>query len=435
MPAILDEAGNTWHKEEDQQQRMMEGADGSHLCIPFQCKLCWYHNLEERDPVPGRDDVYLTCICQANIDTMLGKSPLTIGAHRRQSLNTIDTALTFRKLPAYHLRGPFLMDNPVGMSLAVDILLKSLIAKGRLVDHVQFATLRKLRSMYTKNWESSFAGIKEGAAFANGKYRVRQTSCPAQSEWFHDFLRGLEYRMGCQSDLNHGLLIGAIFHLLGLMKANAEEAEEFGLELDANKLWKVGAYVCVLMAAPLWGHECFYLELVGIRKHLGKEKQGEVPLGLDKSIILTEEMCSNLPHVTICLLGKFKGETGANHHTMAVANSTVLGLEPQWWLEKLIDVCKAEERTYGPTFATSSGKLALSMDYNSVFCQYLKLVQDGTDLIPEDQEVDTCFSTNRMPQKTSVTRLKQVGIGDEFIGRVNRWRSQDQRRGNSSNKG
>jgi hypothetical protein len=310
--------------------------------------------------VPGRDDIYLTCIRQANIDAMLGKSPLTIGAHRWQSLNAIDTALTFGKLPAYHLHGPFPMDNLVGMSLVVDNLLKSLIAKGKLVNHVQFATLRKLRSTYTKNWESSPARIKEGAAFANGKYWVRQTSRPAQSEWFHDFLCGLEYQMSCQSDPNHGLLMGAIVHLLGLMKANAEEEEELGLELDTNELWKVGAYDSVLTAASLRGHEGFYLELAGIRKHLAKEKWGEVLLELDKSTILTEEMSSNLPHVTICLLGKFKGETRTNHYMIAVANSTVLGLEPQWWLEKLVDVCKAEGRTHGPAFATSSNKLALS---------------------------------------------------------------------------
>jgi hypothetical protein len=90
MPAILDKAGNTWHKEEDWQQRMMEGVDGSHLCIPFQCELCWYCNLEGRDPLPGLDDVYLTCIRQTNIDAMLDKSLLTIGAHRWQSFNAID---------------------------------------------------------------------------------------------------------------------------------------------------------------------------------------------------------------------------------------------------------------------------------------------------------------------------------------------------------
>ncbi len=98
------------------------------------------------------------------------------------------------------------------MSLAVDILVKSLVAKGRILNHVQVLLLRKMRSNYTKNWELSPSGVKEGAAFANGKYRVRQTSCPAQLEWFHEFLQGLEYRMGCQSTPNHGLLMGAIVH-------------------------------------------------------------------------------------------------------------------------------------------------------------------------------------------------------------------------------
>ena len=34
--------------------------------------------------------------------------------------------------------------------------------------------------------------------------------------------------------------MGAIIHLY------AEEAEEFGLELDANELWKIWAYICIL---------------------------------------------------------------------------------------------------------------------------------------------------------------------------------------------
>jgi hypothetical protein len=54
---------------------------------------------------------------------------------------------------------------------------------------------------------------------------------------------------------------------------------------------------------------------------------GVVLLVLDKSAILTEEMCRNLPHVTICLLGQFKGKTGTNHHMIALANNTVSGLE------------------------------------------------------------------------------------------------------------
>jgi len=78
MPGILDESGNAWHKEEERRRQMMEGVEILHLCIPFQCKLCWFRNIKGRDHVPGRDDISMTCIRQANLDAMLGKSPLTI---------------------------------------------------------------------------------------------------------------------------------------------------------------------------------------------------------------------------------------------------------------------------------------------------------------------------------------------------------------------
>ncbi len=149
---------------------MMEGVEGSHLCIPFQCKLCWYQNIKGRDPTPGKNDIYITCIRQVNLDAMFGKSPLTIRAHRRETLALLKNAITIGKTPACHPRGPFPMCDQSGMSLAVDILLKSLVAKGRILDHVQFSTLWKMRLTYTKNWESSPAGVKEGAAFANRKY-------------------------------------------------------------------------------------------------------------------------------------------------------------------------------------------------------------------------------------------------------------------------
>ncbi len=149
---------------------MMKGVKGSHHCIPFQCKLCWYRNIEGRDPTPGRDNLYITCIRQANLDAMLGKSPLTIRAYRRETLTSLKNARHIGKTPAYHPKGPFLVVDEVGMSLAVDMLFKLLQAKGRILDHVQFATLKKMRRMYTKNYECLLAGVKEGAAFANWKY-------------------------------------------------------------------------------------------------------------------------------------------------------------------------------------------------------------------------------------------------------------------------
>ena len=126
---------------------------------------------------------------------MLGKSALTIANHARESWAAVKNAALINKTPSYHQRGPFLLADTVGMGLVVDMQLKSITAKGRIREHVQFATLRRLRARYTKNWESSPLGVAEGSSFSRGAGRVRPTSCPSQSEWFYDFLRGMEYRM------------------------------------------------------------------------------------------------------------------------------------------------------------------------------------------------------------------------------------------------
>jgi hypothetical protein len=221
------------------------------------------------------------------------------------------------------------------------------------------------------------------------------------------------------------LLVGTIVHLLALIDEDAKEAEHLGLKTDANKLWKLGAYVCVLTAASLCGHEGFYLDLAGMHKHLHKGRFGDVPVGINKSTVLTEEVCRKLPHVTICLLGKFKGETSVDHHLITVANETSSSLQPRWWMEKLVEVCKYEGRFEGPAFATPDGLLTSSLDYDAVFWKYLKIVQEETDLIPGDHDVDLYYSTFCMPRKTSTTRIEQAGFGHQFFDQMNRWRTQE----------
>jgi hypothetical protein len=135
-------------------------------------------NLEGRDPITEVDDVFQACIKRANLDSMLGKSPLTIANHARETRTVIKNAAIINKTPSYYLQGPFPLGDPVGMGLAVDMELKSLMAKGRIHDHVQFSTLRRLRETHTKNWESSPLGVAEGASFVKGLGRIRPTSCP-----------------------------------------------------------------------------------------------------------------------------------------------------------------------------------------------------------------------------------------------------------------
>jgi hypothetical protein len=126
------------------------------------------------------------------------------------------------------------------------------------------------------------------------------------------------------------------------------------------------------------------------------------------------------PPCVVCLLGKFKGKTGIDHHLITIANETVSGLQPCWWIEKLVSVCEQEGRVKGPAFATPDGELALSVDYDSMFQRYLLRVQEETSFIPEDKEVETHYSTNRTLRKTAVTHLERAGFGDKFINRMNR---------------
>ncbi len=148
------------------------GVEGAHLCVPFQCEVCWMRNLEERDPRGSTDECFMACIRHTNLDAMAGKSPLAIVAHLREAMTVVNNAVLINKTPSYNPRGPFPMTDSIGMGLAVDMLLKSLVAKGRIEQHVHYFTVRRLRSTYTKNWESLPIGVAEGASFAKGLGRI-----------------------------------------------------------------------------------------------------------------------------------------------------------------------------------------------------------------------------------------------------------------------
>ena len=101
--AIEDELGNPWHKEAERRKRLSHGVDGAHMCIPFQCVICWMRNLEGRDPSIEVDDVFRACIKRANLDSMLGNSPLTIANHVRETRTVIKNAMMINKTPSYFL--------------------------------------------------------------------------------------------------------------------------------------------------------------------------------------------------------------------------------------------------------------------------------------------------------------------------------------------
>ena len=278
--------------------------------------------MEYQSPTLG-DEAFVMALRRANLDAMAGKARGTINDHRLRTMELVRNAERINKTPTLEPRGPFPLKDLVGMGLAVDITQKSLVAKGKNEAVVQAETLRKLRSTYTKNWQSSPRGVAESGAFIKGTGRVRPKSCPTESEWYQDNWRGVQSKMGFKSKANHAITMSAMVAAIGYVKRDAMAADTL---VEANYLWKFGAFLTVFIAASLRGYEGFYTDLAGLRGQQEKGRHRTVPHPLTKNTILTEEQCLDLPHIAIVLRGKFTGEHTIDQHAVNIANTTSSGL-------------------------------------------------------------------------------------------------------------
>ena len=416
-----DQEGNIWFNNGKRIREMTAavGAAGVHAIQPFQCPTCWVRNLEHRDPGAG-DAAYVRTIRRAILDGINGVSRATIAQHRGRVKEVVRNAERINKTPSLHPRGPMPLGDPLGMGVAVDILQKSVHARGAHEKYVQVETLRQVRSTHTKNYESSPVGVKEGGAFSRGAGVVRPTSCPTQSDWYRQFWSGVEKRMGWLSKANHALKVGAMLDVINRMWRDAEASED---EEEKGHLWKVGAYLTLCTVGGLRGHEGFFLDLAGLRRHLDTGRRGQVPPDYTHETVLGEGACESLPHVVVPLLGKFKGGNTVDHHIINLASETKSGFELRKWMDKLVEITEEEGRTDGPAFADSDGNLACSLDYNETFLEYLKQTQIArTDLIGPGVKVKDMYGIYRTPRKTQTTRIMRCGLGND-IGEMNRWRS------------
>jgi hypothetical protein len=57
-----DVQGNPWFKQKQKEDKINRGVNGAHALLAFQCKRCWFLNMEGRLPQSGCDDMYLKLI-------------------------------------------------------------------------------------------------------------------------------------------------------------------------------------------------------------------------------------------------------------------------------------------------------------------------------------------------------------------------------------
>lgn len=133
---------------------------------------------------------------------------------------------------------------------------------------------------------------------------------------------------------------GVVTKLLDMVKEEIEFQEG-----DAAKEYvKFGAVVATSLCALLQGPEVFLLDLAGLRKYANLGGEGSLPAD---PLVVGKDL-TQASYIMITLIGELKGELGTRHHLMALASTTMTGVELRWWLEQLVRVQEEEGCTMGP---------------------------------------------------------------------------------------
>ncbi len=397
----VDEDGLVIEEGEDD-HRFMMGRDGDNLITPFQCDLCHFRNLFNRDPVNhlAQDIRMQKLIQQANLDALWAREPLTIKSNLmtcRQGLS-IATSLGFGD-KLFRPMGPFPLEDTFGMGAAV-VMLQQSLQPGRNAAIVQFGTIRKFCSAFSNAYLSSAEG-QQAMVMAKDTKKLRVTKCPTYGEFFERFVRGVHKRMGDIVKQDKALSIV-------LLKEIFLSLEEEWLSGGLNQmgLAKEGAFYSIAYCCALRGEEAPLADLYGMIKHW---KEGEE---------------HELKHVVVALLGRFKGETGESYHLMPIVAVTSRGLEPRKWIGRLLDKYKELGITHGPLFRNMFGQRSKSGEFEEKFLDRLSLTKPH--LMGSTEDISEEYGVYRSFRRGATSEAVNEGVPPEVIDANNRWRRKNQ---------
>ena len=156
-------------------QRHLRDRDSDHLMVPFQCDLCHFRNIAQRDPGQSGADVKL--IVSIRRATFWSREPGTVVvATRKKGVNIKKLGYLMglsnispetRSLP---------LEDTMGMGIVVCMLQRSL-DKGRYKDNLLFESVRNLRSAYLNIWYS-FRQTLTTSVMSRDLKKTYVTFCP-----------------------------------------------------------------------------------------------------------------------------------------------------------------------------------------------------------------------------------------------------------------
>ena len=381
---------------------------------PFQCDLCWFRNLQKRDPDPSSfmDSQLLGHIRRVNLDIIWSRKRTTSYTSAFRKANSASLSLGLK--PRHFPQGPWPIDDNVGFQIAIEILASSLKSGKTSKDYQQFDTIRTIRTMHQHMHESgpAFDHRVFKTTGENAKTLVVRTSyCPTDSLLFTRFTGGCLARMGKDVRSDMAIDPDILHHIL----TNLDNEWMNEITSVERKRWIsiVGCYLVVGFACSLRGNEGFMMDLFGLISHNGRNDP-------------------KTPHVVIPLLGRFKNETGERLHLMLAVNVTKSGFKVRMWVERMVRTLMNEGKRDGPAICDKEGYLLKASKMNSEFREQLAIVQARRpDLIKSTLDVFEIYNVRRSLRRGSTSIAMREKVPQSIIDLVNRWSVREYSRGRS----
>jgi hypothetical protein len=206
------------------------------------------------------------------------------------------------------------LEDTLGMKVAYTMLRRSL-DPGKWEECGQYASTRKVRSMYSNMFHAS-CHIGRIPVIAYETSKVYQTDCPAYGYCFERFSLRCHKRMGDKVVSDYSLSIETFNEIIATLELEWIEATT---EAERDKITEFASLMMFGFLCSLRGEKIVKADTAGFVKFL-LEVSREHP---------------ECPDLVVPLLGRLKGEMSERYHMMIFARETVSGLEPGKWADRM----------------------------------------------------------------------------------------------------
>ena len=400
---------------DDDPKRFKTARNGDHLMVPFQCDTCHFVNIQRRFPTDGnaQDQLLLLALRRVNLDSCWARERSTVQANQGEGARYLkQVQMMGVSTDLIPQRGPYRVADDWGVHVACAMVLRSLDV-GRNSTHIQYDTVRKLRSFFSNLSHSSLNGT--GYNFvSNEGTSARVSHSVTNGIWFQRFMEGMHRRMGDVWLPNRALSQYELTSCFQILDSKWEAAHE-GIE-DKFESKRTATTACILVAgyfASLRGEEIAKVDLGAMNKYWDE--------------------AMNHPkhkHVPLMMSGTFKKETGIKYFCQPLAMHTTGGRDLSVWFIRLMKIRRSEGVTTGPMFLGYKDRRISIAEMDVLFHAVLMHVQlKYSSVLAETVDIKVEYSTFRSLRRGSTSEAQNVEIPKEVIEANNRWRKQARSKG------